>query len=152
MVERIVFDGPSRVTDVGVRRRLFEGATRRVIEVRDRECFHPLCDEPVVDVVWARLSDLANWPSWNTGVETITVDGPVEVGTAFTWRNGAGTIRSTLLEVDGPHAIAWSGATMGIRPLSMPKSSTPVNPRGRAGCPVSFPGRRFALSRRGRAE
>jgi hypothetical protein len=46
-VERIVFDGPSRVIDVGVRRRLFEGATRRVIEVRDRECFHPLCDEPV---------------------------------------------------------------------------------------------------------
>jgi hypothetical protein len=33
--------------DVGVRRRLFEGATRRAIEVRDRECFHPLCEEPV---------------------------------------------------------------------------------------------------------
>ena len=27
-VERIVFDGPSRVIDVGVRRRLFTGATR----------------------------------------------------------------------------------------------------------------------------
>lgn len=44
-VERVVFDGPSRVIDVGVRRRLFSGATRRAVEARDRECFHPTCDE-----------------------------------------------------------------------------------------------------------
>jgi hypothetical protein len=48
-VERIVFEGPSRVKDVGVHRRLFEGATRRAVEVRDRECFHPSCDERVDD-------------------------------------------------------------------------------------------------------
>jgi hypothetical protein len=45
-VERVVFDGPDRVVDVGVRRRLFTGATRRAVEVRDRECFHELCDVP----------------------------------------------------------------------------------------------------------
>ncbi len=45
-VERVVFDGPSRVVDVGVARRLFTGATRRAVQVRDRECFHPLCDLP----------------------------------------------------------------------------------------------------------
>jgi hypothetical protein len=39
-IERIVFDGPSRVIDVGVRRRFFTGATRRAIEVRDRNCTH----------------------------------------------------------------------------------------------------------------
>ncbi|MGQ0433944.1 MAG: DUF222 domain-containing protein [Microthrixaceae bacterium] len=44
-VERIVFDGPSRVIDVGVKRRFFRGALRRAIEVRDRTCFHPYCDE-----------------------------------------------------------------------------------------------------------
>jgi hypothetical protein len=44
-VERIVFDGPSRVIDVGVRRRFFDGALRRAIEVRDRHCQHPSgCD------------------------------------------------------------------------------------------------------------
>jgi hypothetical protein len=26
------------------RRRLFTGATRRAVQVRDRECFHPFCD------------------------------------------------------------------------------------------------------------
>jgi hypothetical protein len=45
-IERVVFDGPSRVIDVGVTRRLFTGATRRAIEVRDRECFQDFCDEP----------------------------------------------------------------------------------------------------------
>ncbi|HVX17328.1 MAG TPA: DUF222 domain-containing protein [Acidimicrobiales bacterium] len=45
-VERIVFDGPSRVIDVGARRRFFTGGLRRAIEVRDRTCYHPSCDEP----------------------------------------------------------------------------------------------------------
>ena len=44
-IERIVFDGPSRVVDVGATRRFFRGALRRAIEVRDRTCFHPFCDE-----------------------------------------------------------------------------------------------------------
>lgn len=43
-VERIVFDGPSRVKDVGVTRRLFEGATRRAVEAMFPECFHKFCD------------------------------------------------------------------------------------------------------------
>jgi hypothetical protein len=45
-IERAVFDGPSRVIDVGVRRRLFDGATRRAVQLRDRKCFSPYCDEP----------------------------------------------------------------------------------------------------------
>lgn len=44
-IERIVFDGPSRVIDVGAQRRFFRGALRRAIEIRDRTCFHPMCDE-----------------------------------------------------------------------------------------------------------
>lgn len=46
-VERIVFDGPSKVIDVGVRRRLFTGATRTAVQARDRGCTHPSCDMPL---------------------------------------------------------------------------------------------------------
>jgi hypothetical protein len=49
-VERVVFESPSRVLDVGVQRRLFTGATRRAVELRDRVCFHPTCDEPVEQI------------------------------------------------------------------------------------------------------
>ena len=45
-IERIVFASPSRVMDVGVTTRLFTGALRRALEVRDRECFQDYCDVP----------------------------------------------------------------------------------------------------------
>ena len=49
-IERIIFDGPSRVIDVGVRERFFTGALRRAIQVRDRHCQHPSgCDVPAED-------------------------------------------------------------------------------------------------------
>jgi hypothetical protein len=43
-LERVVFNTRSRVIDVGVTRRLFAGATRRAVLVRDQECFHDFCD------------------------------------------------------------------------------------------------------------
>ena len=48
-VERAVWESPDRVRGVGARRRLFTGAGRRAVEVRDRECFSPCCDVPAED-------------------------------------------------------------------------------------------------------
>lgn len=45
VVERAVFDGPDRVLAVG-QARLFTGAVRRAIEIRDRHCTHPGCAVP----------------------------------------------------------------------------------------------------------
>jgi hypothetical protein len=42
-IERAVFASKSRIIDLGVRRRLFEGGLRRVLEIRDRCCTHPGC-------------------------------------------------------------------------------------------------------------
>lgn len=45
-LERILFDGgPSRVIEVSWKR-TFEGALRRLIQVRDQFCYHPYCDVP----------------------------------------------------------------------------------------------------------
>jgi hypothetical protein len=43
-IERAVFCSPTRV-EVSATSRLFTGATRRAIEIRDRTCSHPYCDE-----------------------------------------------------------------------------------------------------------
>lgn len=58
-IERVNFDGPSRVIDVSQRRR-FTGAVRRAIQVRDRHCQHPSgCDIPApgcdIDHIQPRL-------------------------------------------------------------------------------------------------
>lgn len=44
-LERAVMQPSGRV-EVSPKQRLFTGATRRAIELRDRECTHPFCDEP----------------------------------------------------------------------------------------------------------
>ncbi len=68
-LERVVFDPASRVIDVGVSRRLFTGATRRAVQVRDQECFHPLCDEP------AEFCQIDHVEPWSAGGDTVAANG-----------------------------------------------------------------------------
>ena len=82
-VERVVFDGPDRVMNVGVRRRIFSGATRRAIAVRDRQCFHPDCDEP------AERCEIDHVVAWAQGGLTTTANGRVACGFHNRARQGA---------------------------------------------------------------
>jgi 5-methylcytosine-specific restriction endonuclease McrA len=41
--ERVVF-APGKRIEVSVKSRLFKGATKRAIELRDRQCTHEYCD------------------------------------------------------------------------------------------------------------
>lgn len=68
-VERVVFDGPDRVKNVGVRRRIFTGATRRAVEVRDRECFSEFCDLPAEDC------EIDHVRPWSAGGLTVEENG-----------------------------------------------------------------------------
>jgi hypothetical protein len=70
-VERVVFDSPDRVKNVGVRRRIFTGATRRSVEVRDRECFHPFCD------IQAEKCEIDHLQPWSAGGVTTDENGRV---------------------------------------------------------------------------
>ena len=73
-VERVVFDGPDRVKNLGVRRRLFTGATRRAVEVRDRECFHEFCDRPADDC------EIDHVQPYSAGGPTVEDNGRVACG------------------------------------------------------------------------
>jgi hypothetical protein len=70
-VERVVFDGPERIRDVGVRRRNFAGASRRAVQLRDRECFHPYCEEPAEDC------EIDHVQPWAAGGPTTEANGRV---------------------------------------------------------------------------
>ncbi len=73
-VERVVFEGPDRVKNVGVRRRIFTGATRRAVEVRDRECFDEFCDRP------AEECQVDHVQPWVAGGLTVDTNGRVACG------------------------------------------------------------------------
>jgi hypothetical protein len=68
-IERIVFNGPSRVIDVGRRTRFFTGALRRAIQVRDRRCTWPGCDTP------AQRCDIDHIVAWADGGATTQDNG-----------------------------------------------------------------------------
>ncbi|HYD08464.1 MAG TPA: DUF222 domain-containing protein [Acidimicrobiales bacterium] len=70
-VERVVFDGPSRVIDVGAKQRLFTGATKRAVQVRDQICFHESCDRPASECQVDHVVD------WVLGGPTIQANGQV---------------------------------------------------------------------------
>jgi hypothetical protein len=80
-IERVVFDSPSRVIDVGATRRFFTGALHRAVEVRDRQCFHPSCDEsplfPQIDHIHES----------SKGGPTIQSNGRLACGFHNRWRN-----------------------------------------------------------------
>jgi hypothetical protein len=76
LVERIVFDGPGHVVEVSDRR-LFTGRLRRAIRARDRECQHPLCDEP------ADACEVDHVIPWEVGGPTAQWNGRLYCG----WHN-----------------------------------------------------------------
>jgi hypothetical protein len=64
--------------------------------------------------VWDILADFEKWPSWNTDVESVSLEGPVRPGTVFRWKAGSARIVSKLREVERPLKLSWTGRTMGV--------------------------------------
>ena len=53
------------------------------------------------EALWRRWADIASWSAWNDGIEAIDVEGPFEVGTAFTMTPpGQEPIRMRLVEIE----------------------------------------------------
>ena len=66
------------------------------------------------EVVFDAIADLERWPTWNSDVKSMSLDGPLAEGTMFRWKAGPGTITSTLRCVERPSQIGWTGKTLGI--------------------------------------
>lgn len=86
-VERVVFESPDRVMNVGERRRLFTGATRRAVEVRDRECFHDYCEET------SEHCEVDHVEAWSAGGPTVDTNGRLACGFHNRLRNNRGPPR-----------------------------------------------------------
>lgn len=59
LFERIVFDGPSRVLDIGEQRE-FRGALRRAVEVLGRECCSDYCPRPAMQCAVDHVIPVSN--------------------------------------------------------------------------------------------
>ncbi|MGH9289616.1 MAG: DUF222 domain-containing protein [Acidimicrobiales bacterium] len=80
LIERVVFDGPSRVIDLG-RARGFTGAVRRALEALDRGCGHPSgCDAAVERCQGDHVHP------WSAGGTTTPDNGQLRCGYHNRWR------------------------------------------------------------------
>jgi hypothetical protein len=79
LIERVIFDGPSRVIDLG-RARRFTGAVRRVLDARDRACTHHSCDQP------AERCQGDHIQPWTAGGATNIDNGQLRCGYHNRWR------------------------------------------------------------------
>ena len=80
-IERAVF-GPSARVEISRTSRLFTGATRRAVELRDRQCMHPDCDDPEADC------DIDHIVPFTQGGPTTQENGQVLCGFHNRLRNG----------------------------------------------------------------
>jgi uncharacterized protein YndB with AHSA1/START domain len=69
------------------------------------------------ELVWAVLTDIGRWPSWNPAVASVSFEEGFEEGSQFRWKAGPGTITSTIRDVDAPRRTAWTGTSLGIQAI-----------------------------------
>jgi len=77
-IEKILNDTPDR-QECSPTDRIFTGATRRVIEIRDRQCSHPCCDRP------ARWCQIDHITPWSLGGLTVQENGRLLCGFHNRW-------------------------------------------------------------------
>lgn len=72
-----------------------------------------------VEVAWAVLSDVEHWPSWTRSLSSITLHGPLAVGTTATIRQPRmPVLRWRIIEVEEGRSFAWENQLGGLRTVA----------------------------------
>ncbi len=64
--------------------------------------------------VWAVLTNIDNWATWQTDISKPKLNGELRPPTTFDWKTGGAKIHSTLHTVDTNHQFGWTGKTFGM--------------------------------------
>jgi uncharacterized membrane protein len=59
--------------------------------------------------VWKVHTDVAHWPTWQTDIQSASLDRPLEVGASFRWTTYNMAITSTVYALDDRARVLWGG-------------------------------------------
>ena len=62
--------------------------------------------------VWAILTDIAAWPTWNPAIRESVRDERFEVGTRFRFSIEMGTLKCKVTATDPPRSFSWKGRVL----------------------------------------
>jgi len=65
--------------------------------------------------VWHLLTDIDNWPKWQSTISAAKINGPLESGTAFVWTSGGTQIKSRIALARPVTQLAWTGTAYRAR-------------------------------------
>lgn len=68
-----------------------------------------------VENVFRILSDINNWPEWQSSVTKAHINGPTKPGVEFEWKAGGLKINSKLHTVNANSEIGWTGRIWWIK-------------------------------------
>ena len=63
---------------------------------------------------WKLLTEIAEWPRWQTDIQEAALDARLEPGAAFRWTTFGMSITSTVHALDEGSRIVWSGEAQDI--------------------------------------
>ena len=66
-----------------------------------------------IERVWDVISDVAAWSSVYAELRDVEVEGPVAVGTGFSFKSGPGRIDAEITRADPPEVFVFQGRGMG---------------------------------------
>jgi uncharacterized protein YndB with AHSA1/START domain len=64
--------------------------------------------------VWAVMTDINNWASWQTDISKPKLNGQLKSETTFDWKTGGASIHSTLHTVIPFNQFGWTGKAIGV--------------------------------------
>lgn len=65
--------------------------------------------------VWSVLTAVETWPQWNNAVESAKLEGPFRAGSKFLWKSQGFAVTSTLVTVEEPFRLVWTGEAFGTK-------------------------------------
>lgn len=67
-----------------------------------------------IEKVWAALTDINNWKSWQTDISKSKLNGDLIPETTFDWKSGGTSIHSKLHTVEPFKYFGWTGKAFGM--------------------------------------
>ena len=64
--------------------------------------------------IWSILTEINNWPNWQSSVKKVHLGTPLQEGSDFIWSAGGVTLKSKIHTCEPFRAFGWIGKTIGV--------------------------------------